>query len=294
VLDTAGARELALSPQLLPVEVPCLRHVSDALMLSAFRMGAAGVAVAGCETCPHGERELLHRNLDIAQRVAEAAGLGAGRIKLIPVRDGCAQPEPALTELNAFAASLRPSPVTFEADRAHAAAHHELVGDAVRTFVAQTGPKIEPVALPEGSPYARADVHAAGCTLCRSCANVCPSHAFRFDDRMQALEFKQMACVACGLCETVCPERVITLRPELSLTAAALDYQVLAQDEQVYCAKCKKPYINKRALDAIEAKVKNAPQLAGVFEGSRAGMLRMCPDCRAIAAMLNVRDGWKP
>jgi len=62
----------------------------------------------------------------------------------------------------------------------------------------------------------------------------------------------------------------------------------------VSCTRCHKPYINKRALDAIETRVRAAPALAGVFDGSRAGLLRMCPDCRAVAAVLSVQEGWKP
>lgn len=293
-LDAAAERKLPVAARLIPVEVPCLRHVSDALLLAAFRMGAAGAALLGCETCPHGERALLQLNMDTAGRVIEAAGLGTGQIRLIPVRDGAARPEDALEQLDEFAAGLKASPLRFAADRYHPAGNREVVADAIRAFVDQCQPKAEPVRLPRGAPYARAEVRAEGCTLCRSCANVCPTHAFRFDEPNQSLEFKHISCVACGLCELVCPENVITLHRELALIGAALDYQVLAKDEQVYCAKCNKPYINKRALDAVEARVKNVPKLAGVFEGGRAGLLRMCPDCRALTAMQQVDQGWQP
>ncbi len=293
-LDAAAARRRAYSARLLPLEVPCLRHVSDALLLAAFRMGAGGAALLGCETCPHGERALLELNSGTAERVLAAAGLGAGRIRLITARDGSARPEDALEQLDEFAAGLRPNAVRFAADRYHPAGNRELVADALRALVAQYGPKEEPVRLPRGAPYARAEVRAEGCTLCRSCVNVCPTHAFRYDERQQSLEFKQVACVACGLCEGVCPEDVITLRPELALTEAALDYRVLVRDELVACTRCRKPFVGKRALAAVEARVRAAPVLAGVFEGERSGLLRMCPDCRAVAATLQVQRGWNP
>jgi len=170
----------------------------------------------------------------------------------------------------------------------------ELVAEAIRSFVEAYGPRAEPLALPRDAPYADAEVRAEGCTLCRSCANVCPTHAFRFDEANQALEFKQIDCVACGLCEAVCPESVITLKREMGLNAAALAYRVLARDEPVGCRKCGKPYINRRALDAVESRMLNSPKLAGVFAGRRAGLLRLCPDCRAIAAMMEVQEGWRP
>jgi ferredoxin len=307
-LDSAGGNLLA-GGHLLPVEVPCLRHVSDALLLAALRMGAAGVALLGCETCPHGERPLLELNLEIAGRVARAAGLGAGRLHLITVRDrtvrdrtvgagspqdGTAAPEAALERLAAFAADLVPSPLRHDADRYQPAGNRELVADALGAFLAQGSPHAAPLPLPRGAPYARAEVRAEGCTLCRSCANVCPTHAFRFDEAEQTLEFKHIACVACGLCEAVCPEQVIALRRELSLTPEALDYRVLVRDEMVRCTRCDKPFVNKRALEAVQARVRKAPALAGVFDGERSGLLRMCPDCRAISAMLSVREGWRP
>jgi ferredoxin len=64
VLDEAGKRPLPYPAKVLPVEVPCLRYVSEANMLAAFWLGAAGVGLLGCEACQHGERELaIHSTL---------------------------------------------------------------------------------------------------------------------------------------------------------------------------------------------------------------------------------------
>ena len=43
VLDAAGEIPLHYSPGVLPVEVPCLRYVSESNMLAAYSLGAAGV-----------------------------------------------------------------------------------------------------------------------------------------------------------------------------------------------------------------------------------------------------------
>jgi len=104
-LEAAASRPRPYAARLLPLEVPCLRHVSDALLLGAFRMGAAGAALLGCEQCPHGERALLTLNLEIAGRTVAAAGLspgqpGAGRIRLVTARDGAARPDDALEQLD--------------------------------------------------------------------------------------------------------------------------------------------------------------------------------------------------
>ena len=130
--------------------------------------------------------------------------------------------------------------------------------------------------------------------MCRSCVNVCPSNAFKIEENTQSLQFKHLACVACGLCEKVCPENVITLRREIFFERDALEYQTMVQDDMVSCANCGKPYINKKALEAVEARVLSLESLLDTFTGDRKNLLRMCPDCRAVTAMLEVEKGWKP
>jgi len=130
--------------------------------------------------------------------------------------------------------------------------------------------------------------------MCRSCVNVCPVHAFKLEESSQSLQFKHLACVACGLCEQVCPENVITLRQEIYFERDALDYKTVVQDSMVSCAKCGKPYINRKALETIEARVFSFDSLLDTFTGNRRNLLRMCPDCRAVIAMLEVDKGWKP
>ena len=97
-----------------------------------------------------------------------------------------------------------------------------------------------------------AQVQPEGCTLCRSCVNVCPVHAFKLEEQTTALQHKHLACVACGLCETACPEHVITLRSEIYFDQAALDYQTVVQDAMVSCARCDKPYIPVMVLSDLD------------------------------------------
>jgi ferredoxin len=126
--------------------------------------------------------------------------------------------------------------------------------------------------------------------MCRSCVNICPVHAFKLDDDKHTLEFRYMSCVACGMCEKACPENVITLHRDLILEKAGFAYQVMVQDEMVGCLQCGKEYINKRALAAIQAKV----GMMEAFLGGRADLLLMCPNCRAVKAMMEVQKGWEP
>jgi hypothetical protein len=62
----------------------------------------------------------------------------------------------------------------------------------------------------------------------------------------------------------------------------------------VPCAKCGKAYINRKALETVEARLFSLESLLDTFAGNRKNLLRMCPDCRAVDAMLEVEKGWKP
>jgi ferredoxin len=291
-LEEAGSKPLPYPATVLPLEVPCLRYVSEANMLAAFRLGAAGVGLLGCENCQHGERELLRQKYDFCRITLDAFDMGRERLCLVTAGDHTA-PQ-AIEALSRFAAVLEVAPIHWDGKRFSKPNNREIIADAIGVFIAQTGLEPGRKPLDAAHPYAFAEVRASGCTLCRSCVNVCPTHAFSLDESSQSLQFKQISCVACGLCEQVCPEKVITLQPEIRFEQGALEYQTVVQDDMVSCAKCGKPYINRRALETVEARLLSLESLLDTFTGSRRNLLRMCPACRTVVAMMEVEKGWKP
>jgi ferredoxin len=291
-LEEAGRTPLPYPAGVLPVEVPCLRYVSEANMLAAFRLGAAGVGLLGCEHCPHGERELLHQKYDFCSLTLDAFGMGRERLQLITADNG-AEPQ-AVTALARFAETLDATPIRWDGKPVAQRDNREVIADAIAVFIAQTGHQAGRKPLDTSQPFAFAEVRASGCTMCRACVNVCPTHAFSLDENSQSLQFKHIACVACGLCEKVCPENVITLRREIRFEQSALEYQTLVQDDMVSCEKCGKPYINRRALETVEARLFSLESLLDTFSSNRRNLLRMCPECRTVVAMMEVEKGWKP
>lgn len=288
-LAEAGRGQARYPAAVLPVPMACLRHVADADVLQAFRYGAAGVALLGCAACPHGERELLIDRLDLVGRILEALGLGRHRVHVIT-----GTPEETLGALTHFAASLPPSPVAWDGSAAGTLVAREAVAEALGMLMSATGREPGRLSIPPSAPYAFPDVQAEGCTLCRTCVNVCPTHAFRFDEARPALELRQVACVNCGLCAAACPEGVITLRPELFLDRSALDWVTVVEDEPVRCVRCAAPFGTRRALEAVEARVLRLASLGDTFAGPRRSLLRMCPNCRGAAAVLAMQEGWEP
>lgn len=292
VLEEAGRTPLAYPATVLPVEVPCLRYVSEANMLGAFRLGAAGVGLLGCETCPHGERELLRQKYDFCRLTLDAFNIGDGRLCLITAGDNTA-PQ-AVEALSRVAGTLEAAPIRWDGKRLPQRDNREVIADTIDAFIDQTGREPGQRPLDATQPFAFAEVRAAGCTLCRSCVNVCPTHAFTLEESTSSLKFKHIACVACGLCEQVCPEKVITLKREIRFDRDALEYRTVAQDDSVNCVNCGKPYINRKALETVEARLFSIESLLDTFTGNRRNLLRMCPDCRTIVAMMEVEKGWKP
>ena len=292
VLETAGLVPLPYSPGVLPVEVPCLRYVSESNMLAAMSLGAAGVGLLGCEDCPNGERELLYQKYDFTQLILQNFDLDQDRVRIITAEAG--QEADAVEAINQFVSQLSESPMVPNWTTPSQTLNRSILSDVLGDFIDQTGNEPGRISLSSELPFAFANINESGCTLCRSCANVCPTNAFRFEEESNSLHFKHITCVGCGLCEEVCPENVITIKRELVLEKQSLDYTLVAEDEMINCLKCKKPYINRRALEAVESKLFEIESLKNTFSGNRKNILRMCPDCRTVAAMMEVDRGWEP
>jgi ferredoxin len=292
VLETAGEIPLPYSSGVLPVEVPCLRYVSESNMLAAFSLGAAGVGLLGCENCPNGERELLYQKYDFTKLVLHNFELGQERVRIVTVEEG--MEADAIGSVNEFISQLSDAPLAPSWSTPRQTGNREIMAEVLESFLEQTGKEPGTMKLSPDLPFALVEIEESGCTLCRSCANVCPTNAFKFEEESNSLYFKHINCVGCGLCEQVCPENVVTLRRELFLEKPTLDYKKVVEDEMIACAKCGKPYINRRALEAVESKLFEIESLKHTFSGDRKNILKMCPDCRTVVAMMEIDKGWEP
>ena len=292
LIEEAGRQSLPYPAKVLGVQVPCLRHVSAAAILGALRLGAAGVGLLGCATCPHGERALLERTLAFCRLTLETFDMGPERLRLFVTADG--EEAETVVDLTCFAESLPPALIHWDGKPWRVTGNRQALTEIVGTFIEQRRREPGRQPIDAALPFATAEVEAEGCTLCRSCVNVCPTHAFRLDEPTFSLQFNHFACVACGLCETLCPENVISLQHEVVFTHEALNYRTVVRDEMVACLQCGKPFVNRKSLDAILAKVLQLGPLIDAFSGARQNLLRMCPDCRAVAAMQEVEQGWEP
>ncbi|MCP4820258.1 MAG: 4Fe-4S dicluster domain-containing protein, partial [Shimia sp.] len=138
-----------------------------------------------------------------------------------------------------------------------------------------------PLPLPENAPYGAVVVDKDACTLCLSCASLCPAGALGDNPDMPQLRFQEDACLQCGLCTRVCPENAISLLPQFDTSSVALSQKVVHEEEPYPCVECGKPFGVKSTIERIIDKLEGKHAMFATSDAAR--MIRMCDDCRVNA-----------
>jgi len=160
--------------------------------------------------------------------------------------------------------------------------------DVTRLAAKALRPDIDaPIALPEGAPYGAVAVDTDACTLCLSCASLCPSGALTDNPDLPQLRFQETACLQCGLCVNVCPENAIHLVPQLNLDDAAHSEAVLREEEPFACIECGALFGVKSTIERIVSQLEGKHSMFAESDSGK--LIRMCENCR-INAQYNATD----
>jgi ferredoxin len=273
--DSHGREMIALAARLgrglpaavIPLELPALACFGHAEMLVALACGFNSVEIL---LGPKSDRDTITAETTLAN--ALASGLGAGEARVRPLDP--ADPD-ALSDVlyAAHPAPLEVAPILPLGRRRDAT---RLAAKALAG-----GRDVPPVPLPQGAPYGAVLLDVEACTLCLSCAGLCPSGALGDNPDRPELRFQEDACLQCGLCANICPEDAITLEPRLDISDAAFSQIVLKAEEPYTCIECGKPFGVKSTVERIVAKLEGQHAM---FTGSdNARLIRMCDDCRVRA-----------
>lgn len=138
-----------------------------------------------------------------------------------------------------------------------------------------------PIALPQGAPYGSVHVDSSTCTLCLSCASLCPSGALGDNPDLPQLRFQEAACLQCGICETACPENAISLLPRLNLDDAALEQTILHQEEPFACIECGALFGVKSTIEHVITQLEGKHAMFSNSDNSK--LIQMCDTCRVNA-----------
>lgn len=270
LIDQLARRGKGLPARVIPVETWSADAVGIDLLLGAYVLGAAQVAVLGS-----GSHELapLRRQAGFAQTILSAFGYGSDQLRIIDADDHRSletqlwdwPPAAGMASVAEFRLmSEKRTTLEFVID--HLARHAPI-------------PQTE-IALAAGAPFGTIAINDA-CTLCMSCVGACPAGALKAAADVPRLSFLESQCVQCGLCEASCPEQAIALTPRLLLGAGRRE-RVLREAEVFCCTACGKPMGAKPMIDAMLVKLSGHSMFAGAREMAR---LSMCADCRVIDLM---------
>ena len=247
-----------LPSSVIPLALESITSFGHAEILAALATGFLAVDLL---LSPRTERAVLERETAIALAIMDQP-----RVRLLDIAD----PEALAEDLFAF-----------EPAASTAATVHPIGGrrEVTRLSAKALNPTAdEPIELPDGAPYGAIIVDTDACTLCLSCASLCPSGAIGDNPELPQLRFQEDACLQCGLCANICPESAITLQPRLDLSDAALEHRVLKEEEPYSCIECGAPFGVKSTVERIVAQLEGKHSM---FSESSAGrLIRMCDDCR--------------
>jgi ferredoxin len=275
LIDALARGGDGLPANVLPVAVNEVTQIGLDTIAAAFAYGASAVRFL-LRGKPRHDVTGLRKTIALTEPILSGLGFGADRLSTIETDD----PEALGEALRAIAKrDSAPRPASFTP----LGTSRELLRLALRELQRAAPVPVDVIALPAGAPFGAIEIDVAGCTLCLACVSACPTGALGDNPEKPTLRFSEDACVQCGLCQATCPEKVITLRPQIDFRAATSLARVLKEEEPFACIRCGKPFGTRSTIARVTEK------LAGkhwMFQGdaSRLELLKMCEDCRAIAA----------
>ncbi len=260
LISYAARYDRGLPADVIPMEVTALAGFGHAEMLAALAVGFAGVTVLMSRKS---DRDVITAQHDLA-----AALGGENRINLIDPTD----PEALCEHLYTTAAPAADvTPILPLGGR------REVTRMAAKALT----PNEKTLALPEGAPYGAVLVNTDTCTLCLSCASLCPPGALTDNPDRPELRFQEDACLQCGLCVSVCPEDAIALVPQMNLTQDAFAPQILNEEEPFACIECGALFGVKSTIERIIDKLAGKHPM--FTHSDNAKLIQMCDNCRVAA-----------
>jgi ferredoxin len=264
-----------LPPHVIPVQVNEVTQLGLETIAAAFAYGAASVRLLMRAKAKH-ETGGTVRTISYADTILKGLGFGEGKVATIETDDPDALGAALYALANAKSAAKAASFVPLGRKR-------DLLRTSLRELHAVAPAPIDVIPLPERAPFGKIEINAGGCTLCLACVSACPTGALSDNPERPMLKFAEDACVQCGLCKATCPEKVITLHPQIDFRAATAEARIMKEEEPFECIRCSKPFGTKSTIERISAKLEGRHWM---FQGraQRLDLLKMCEDCRVIAA----------
>jgi len=287
--DTVG-REMVdsiaadLPENVIPLGVEEAASAGLDMWLSAISWGARSVKIVASHNVPPSVLAELQHQIGIGHALLQATAVDDQHLQVLRPSTAAALLQSLIDDAPAVAA------VANSSSHAPASGKRNAIRVALDHLARESGVTGE-VALPAGSPFGDIGVDKDACTLCMSCASVCPTSAITPGGDTPALRFAEFSCVQCGTCEVACPENAITLTPRFLFdNDARMSTRTLNEEDPFNCVSCGKPFATQSVMARMREK------LAGHWMFQKPEQMRrleMCEDCR-VKDMLVSEGGLAP
>ncbi len=255
-----------LPADVVPLEISVLASFGHAEIMVALANGFGAVDIL---VGPKSDVAAIRTQAELAGAMATGLGLDDDRIRVLDPDD----PDQLSDLLYGH------TPSSLEAKPVMALGGHRDATRLAAKALATTEDAV--VTLPDGAPYGAVLVNTDACTLCLSCAGLCPSGALGDNPDMPQLRFQEDACLQCGLCVSVCPEDAITLQPQLNLADEAFSHRVVHEEEPFACIECGALFGVKSTIERIVEKLEGNHSMFTNSDNTK--LIRMCDNCRVNA-----------
>jgi ferredoxin len=262
LIALAARHNRGLPAKVIPMDLERVSGFGHTEMLAALASGFTGVDVLAAPTT---DRSALDSELLLAQALSR----DSDALRILDAEE----PSTLCDALYGATSKLEPcAPILPLGNR------RQVTRLAVKAL---HGDLDAPLQLPENAPYGAVLVDKDACTLCLSCASLCPAGALGDNPDKPQLRFQEDACLQCGLCANVCPENAISLVPQLNTADSALSQRVVHEEDPFDCIECGTPFGVKSTIERIVEKLEGKHAMFATSDAAR--MIRMCDDCRVNA-----------
>ncbi len=262
-----------LAPNLMPVALEEVANLGIELWMHMFSQGCQQIILLTDNNTPDSLIQLLNREIQLSQQLLESLGYSKTAIQLVSdsqqlnnsqfVTDAGVQ-VPANIHINYSSQFEEPS----KRDRLLGSLNH------LHQFA-----DVQPleVSLSSSAPFGQISIDSDSCTLCMSCAAVCPTGSISTEESTPVLNFLEADCVQCGLCEAACPEKSVTREQRFVFDRKVRDEKrVINKDEPFCCIDCGKAFAPTSTVKMMKEKLKDH----AMFAGDAIKRLERCEDCR--------------
>jgi|TARA_B110000881_G_C18598755_1_gene533452 Fe-S-cluster-containing hydrogenase component 2 len=272
--EEAGAERIkhiidSLPGNILAIEVEEVGSIGLEIWLSSFAFGAKKVLLLDSYLIPESVENLIQNQVKTAKLILQGLGFAESCInwigrktELTDVLLEKTKGMPKIAEATYFALSDKRKALFYALDHLYECSQEPQ----------------EMINLPQDAAFGQVHINTKSCTLCLSCAAICPTSALTAGGDHPRLNFQESLCVQCGLCESACPEKIVSLERRILLSPELRkDMHILNEEEPFCCLNCGKAFSTPSMIEMITGR------LAGHAMFSAPGALdrlKMCEDCR--------------